>query len=75
MRTVSLFATLDLNQCLSLPDEIMGLKPEVTGTYVTRAYLSNVCVAEELHRNGLGYALLEVSKLVAYDCVKNPKNA
>ncbi|BAT76667.1 hypothetical protein VIGAN_01470600 [Vigna angularis var. angularis] len=60
-------ATLDLNQCLSLPDEIVGLKPEVTGADVTRAYLSNVCVAEEVHRNGLGYALLEVSKLVAYD--------
>ncbi|QCD80452.1 uncharacterized protein LOC114177771 [Vigna unguiculata] len=59
--------TLDLNQCLSLPDEIVGLKPEGIGAEVTRAYLSNVCVAEELHRNGLGYALLEVSKLVASD--------
>ncbi|XP_027331829.1 uncharacterized protein LOC113847136 isoform X3 [Abrus precatorius] len=59
--------TLDLNQCLSLPDEIVGMKPEVVGTDITRAYLSNVCVAKELHRNGLGYALLEKSKLVAHD--------
>ncbi|KAL2977574.1 hypothetical protein AAZX31_13G075200 [Glycine max] len=59
--------TLDLNQCLSLPDEIVGAKPEVIGADITRAYLSNVCVAKELHRNGLAYALLEKSKLVAYD--------
>ncbi|XP_015933429.1 uncharacterized protein LOC107459710 [Arachis duranensis] len=59
--------TLDLNQCLSLPDEISGTKPELNEPDITRAYLSNVCVAEELHRNGLGYALLEKSKLVAYD--------
>lgn len=60
--------TLDLNQCLSLPDEIAGTKPEVIGADdLTRAYLSNVCVAKELHRNGLAYALIEKSKLVAYD--------
>ncbi|XP_061347465.1 GCN5-related N-acetyltransferase 7, chloroplastic isoform X2 [Gastrolobium bilobum] len=59
--------TLDLNQCLSLPDEIAGMKPEVVGAYITRAYLSNVCVAKELLRNGLGYALIEKSKLVAHD--------
>ncbi|XP_054821743.1 uncharacterized protein LOC129320349 [Prosopis cineraria] len=59
--------TLDLNQCLSLPDEISGIKPEVIGSDVTRAYLSNVCVAKELQRNGLGYALLEKAKMVAHD--------
>ncbi|KAI9072918.1 hypothetical protein K1719_045133 [Acacia pycnantha] len=59
--------TLDLNQCLCLPDEIPGMKPEVIGSDVTRAYLSNVCVAKELQRNGLGYALLEKAKMVAYD--------
>ena len=32
-----------------------------------RAYLSNVCVAKELHRNGLGYALIAKSKMVAED--------
>ncbi|XP_028773696.1 uncharacterized protein LOC114730758 isoform X1 [Neltuma alba] len=59
--------TLDLNQCLCLPDEISGTKPEVMGSDITRAYLSNVCVAKELQRNGLGYALLEKAKMVAYD--------
>ncbi|KAI9117289.1 hypothetical protein K1719_011455 [Acacia pycnantha] len=43
------------------------MKPEVIGSDVTRAYLSNVCVAKELQRNGLGYALLEKAKMVAYD--------
>ncbi|CAL5198444.1 unnamed protein product [Lathyrus oleraceus] len=57
--------SLDLNQCSSLPDEIVGMKPEVSGADTTRAYLSNVCVARELHRNGLAYELLEKSKLVA----------
>ncbi|KAK2412670.1 Acyl-CoA N-acyltransferase (NAT) superfamily protein [Trifolium repens] len=59
--------SLDLNQCLSLSDEIVGMKPEVSasGADTTRAYLSNVCVARELHRNGLAYELLEKSKLVA----------
>ncbi|XP_056859396.1 uncharacterized protein LOC108840495 isoform X1 [Raphanus sativus] len=27
-----------------------------------RAYLSNVCVAKVLHRNGVGYKLIETSK-------------
>lgn len=57
--------SLDLNQCLSLPDEIVGMKPEASGADTTRAYLSNVCVARELHRNGLAYELLEKSKSVA----------
>ncbi|GAU20960.1 hypothetical protein TSUD_201090 [Trifolium subterraneum] len=59
--------SLDLNQCLSLSDEIVGTKPEASasGADTTRAYLSNVCVARELHRNGLAYDLLEKSKLVA----------
>ncbi|KAF7806591.1 N-acyltransferase superfamily protein [Senna tora] len=60
-------ATLDLNQCLGLPDEIVGMKPEVVGSDITRAYLSNVCVAKELQRNGLAYALLEKAKIVARD--------
>ncbi|KAL5548875.1 hypothetical protein UlMin_004106 [Ulmus minor] len=57
--------TLDLNQCIKLPDEISGKKPERIGADFLRAYLSNVCVATELHRNGLGYALIGKSKLVA----------
>ncbi|XLR14952.1 hypothetical protein S83_042890, partial [Arachis hypogaea] len=66
-KTEYVVGTFDLNQCLSLPDEIAGTNPELNEPDITRAYLSNVCVAEELHRNGLGYALLEKSKLVAYD--------
>ncbi|KAM1196169.1 hypothetical protein ACFX13_023131 [Malus domestica] len=59
--------TLDLNQCVSLPDEISGIKPEGIGADFARAYLSNVCVAKEMHRNGLGYALVSKSKLVAQE--------
>ncbi|XP_075651828.1 GCN5-related N-acetyltransferase 7, chloroplastic [Castanea sativa] len=59
--------TLDLNQCLRLPDEITGMKPEGIGADFLRAYLSNVCVAKELHRNGLGYSLVAKSKIVAQD--------
>ncbi|XP_010265288.1 PREDICTED: uncharacterized protein LOC104603058 isoform X1 [Nelumbo nucifera] len=54
--------TLDLNQCLRLPEEITGKKPEGIGADLTRAYLSNVCVAKELHRNGVGYAVVAKAK-------------
>ncbi|XVF88061.1 hypothetical protein PTKIN_Ptkin19aG0018900 [Pterospermum kingtungense] len=57
--------TLDLNQCLWLPEEIAGTKPEGTEANFGRAYLSNVCVARELHRNGLGYDIVRKSKRVA----------
>ncbi|CAN1223194.1 hypothetical protein LINGRAPRIM_LOCUS737 [Linum grandiflorum] len=57
--------TLDLNQCLRLPDEITGKRPEGIGADFARAYLSNVCVAKELHRNGLGRDLVLQSKVVA----------
>ncbi|XP_030459024.1 uncharacterized protein LOC115679548 isoform X2 [Syzygium oleosum] len=60
-------ATLDLNRCLWLPDEIVGARPEGIGADFARAYLSNVCVAEELQRNGLGYALIAKSKIVAQE--------
>lgn len=63
--------TLDLNQCLRLPDEIVGKKPEGIRADFARAYLSNVCVAAELHRNGLGYAVIAKSKLVAQEWGKN----
>ncbi|KAL3643093.1 GCN5-related N-acetyltransferase 7, chloroplastic [Castilleja foliolosa] len=59
--------TLDLNQCISLPDEIIGMKPKGIGADFARAYISNVCVATELHRNGLGYELIAESKKVAED--------
>ncbi|KAJ9162869.1 hypothetical protein P3X46_022611 [Hevea brasiliensis] len=59
--------TLDLNQCLRLPDEITGKKPEGIGADFMRAYLSNVCVAKELQRRGLGYELVAESKIVAQE--------
>lgn len=59
--------TLDLNQCIRLPDEITGMKPKGIGSDFARAYLSNVCVAKELCRNGLGYSLVAQSKMVAED--------
>lgn len=43
------------------------------GADFARAYLSNVCVAKELHRNGLGYLLVAKSKIVAQDWGKNPQ--
>ncbi|KAL1819873.1 hypothetical protein ACET3Z_014742 [Daucus carota] len=57
--------SLDINQCIRLPDEITGMKPEGLKADFARAYISNVCVAEELYRNGLGYALVAESKRVA----------
>ncbi|KAL9264914.1 GCN5-related N-acetyltransferase 7, chloroplastic-like protein, partial [Drosera capensis] len=57
--------TLDLNQCLRLPNEIIGQKPQGIGSDFLRAYLSSICVAEELQRNGLGHALISKSKAVA----------
>ncbi|KAK1388294.1 Acyl-CoA N-acyltransferases (NAT) superfamily protein [Heracleum sosnowskyi] len=59
--------SLDLNQCIRLPDEITGMKPEGVKADFARAYLSNVCVAEELYRNGLGYSLVTESKRIAGD--------
>lgn len=57
--------TLDLNQCIRLPDEITGMKPKGIGADFARAYLSNVCVARELRRNGLGYDVIAKAKIVA----------
>ncbi|RZC69705.1 hypothetical protein C5167_032838 [Papaver somniferum] len=59
--------TLDINQCVRLPDEITGKRPQGSGADVSRAYLSNVCVAKELQRNGLGYLLVSKSKKVAQE--------
>nr|CAB3480549.1 unnamed protein product [Digitaria exilis] len=38
---------------------------EVNEDSQTRAYLSNVCVAKELQKKGLGYALVDKSKKLA----------
>ncbi|KAL6520694.1 GCN5-related N-acetyltransferase 7, chloroplastic [Orobanche minor] len=66
--------TLDLNQCISLPDEIAGMKPEGIGADSARAYISNSCVAKELHRNGLGYELIAESKRVAEEWGKGSQS-
>lgn len=63
--------TLDLNQCTKLPEEITGAKPKGIGADFARAYISNVCVAKELQRIGLGYAILAKSKLVAKEWGNN----
>ncbi|KAG1326958.1 hypothetical protein COCNU_01G008920 [Cocos nucifera] len=67
--------TLDLNQCLRLTNELTGKRPKVLGSDLMRAYLSNVCVAKELQRNGLGYALVSKSKKVAreWELLENEK--
>ncbi|KAK4756984.1 hypothetical protein SAY87_007111 [Trapa incisa] len=57
--------SLDINNCHRLPDEIAGKKPEGIGADFARAYISNVCVAKELQRNGLAHALIMESKVVA----------
>ncbi|KAL9224139.1 hypothetical protein vseg_000205 [Gypsophila vaccaria] len=57
--------SLDLNQCVKLPDEMAGTKPQGIGFDFARAYLSNVCVAKELHKKGLGYLLISKAKFVA----------
>ncbi|EPS68011.1 hypothetical protein M569_06762, partial [Genlisea aurea] len=57
--------TLDLNQCFALPGEIVGMNPKGADPDHHRAYISNVCVAKEFHRNGLGYELITMSKKVA----------
>ncbi|KAG6543994.1 hypothetical protein Mapa_014618 [Marchantia paleacea] len=54
--------TLDLNQGLSLPGEVMGECPTGPEADVKRAYLSNVCVAEEVRRRGVGMELVEYAK-------------
>lgn len=59
--------SLDVNQCMSLPNEITGMKPMGIGGDFARAYLSNVCVAKECQRNGIASFLIEKSKLVAKD--------
>ncbi|XP_077238232.1 GCN5-related N-acetyltransferase 7, chloroplastic-like isoform X2 [Tasmannia lanceolata] len=57
-------ATLPLSQLLSSSDEFCSACKGI-GADFARAYLSNVCVAKELHRNGVGYALVSKSKKIA----------
>ncbi|XP_044963960.1 uncharacterized protein LOC123424404 isoform X2 [Hordeum vulgare subsp. vulgare] len=48
-----------------MPAEELCSTCKVTESSHTRAYLSNVCVAKELQRCGLGYALVDKSKKLA----------
>lgn len=57
--------TLDLNQSNQLPDEIGGTRPKGYAADFTRAYLTNVCVAKELQRKGIGRALVMQSVKIA----------
>nr|XP_010913600.1 uncharacterized protein LOC105039220 isoform X3 [Elaeis guineensis] len=57
-------ATLPISPFLASADELCSAC-KVLGSDIMRAYLSNVCVAKELQRNGLGYALVSKSKKVA----------
>ncbi|KAL2650352.1 hypothetical protein R1flu_018480 [Riccia fluitans] len=60
-----LVGTLDLNQGPSLPGEIMGEHPTGPEAEYRRAYLSNVCVAKEVRRRGVGMVLVEHAKTTA----------
>ncbi|GLJ25391.1 hypothetical protein SUGI_0486100 [Cryptomeria japonica] len=57
--------TLDLTQSSQLPDEIPGTCPQGTDAQFTRAYLTNVCVAQELQRKGIGSALIRQAVKIA----------
>ncbi|CAN6461988.1 unnamed protein product [Victoria cruziana] len=57
--------TLDLSQTMRLVDELVGRRPQGIGADFARAYLSNVCVAKELQRKGIAYALIDKSKKIA----------
>ncbi|XP_059636120.1 GCN5-related N-acetyltransferase 7, chloroplastic isoform X3 [Cornus florida] len=57
-------ATVPLSQIATISDDLCS-ECKGIGADFARAYLSNVCVAKELHRNGLGYALVAKSKMVA----------
>ncbi|XP_015883297.3 GCN5-related N-acetyltransferase 7, chloroplastic isoform X2 [Ziziphus jujuba] len=59
-------ATVPLSHTSKLSDELSA-ECKGIGADFARAYLSNVCVAAELQRNGLGYALIAKSKSVAQE--------
>ncbi|EOY31610.1 Acyl-CoA N-acyltransferases superfamily protein isoform 2 [Theobroma cacao] len=59
-------ATLPLSQLSNSADELCAACKGIEADFA-RAYLSNVCVARELHRNGLGYEIVMKSKIVAQE--------
>ncbi|XP_010265289.1 PREDICTED: uncharacterized protein LOC104603058 isoform X2 [Nelumbo nucifera] len=54
-------ATLPLSETSNFSDDLCSACKGI-GADLTRAYLSNVCVAKELHRNGVGYAVVAKAK-------------
>ncbi|CAM6093618.1 unnamed protein product [Calypogeia fissa] len=54
--------TLDINQGLLLPGELSGDHPQGLDAEHRRAYLSNVCVAKEVRRRGVGLLLMQYVK-------------
>ncbi|XP_019157295.1 PREDICTED: uncharacterized protein LOC109153859 isoform X2 [Ipomoea nil] len=57
-------ATVPLSQVSSVSHDLCTSYKGI-GADFARAYLSNVCVAKELRRNGLGYALIAQARMVA----------
>ncbi|CAK9279398.1 unnamed protein product [Sphagnum jensenii] len=61
----SVVGSLDLNQGLQLPGELSGDHPKDGEAEQKRGYLSNVCVAPQVHKRGIGAALLQRAQEVA----------
>lgn len=51
--------SLDLNKTSKLPDELCGTRPKDNEAQQRRGYLSNVCVAEDFQKRGIGSALIK----------------
>lgn len=65
LRDQLVVGSLDLNQTAKLPDEICGAHPKGIEAHRNRGYLSNVCVAKELQRRGIGSTLIKHTKKLA----------
>jgi ribosomal protein S18 acetylase RimI-like enzyme len=61
----SVVGSLDLNQGLQLPGELSGNHPKDGEAEQKRGYLSNVCVAPQVRKRGIGVALLQRAQEVA----------
>lgn len=57
--------SLDLNRTPKLPDEMCGSSPEGVEGKIRRGYLSNVCVAKAIQRNGVGTKLIRHAHMLA----------
>ncbi|KAH9561043.1 hypothetical protein CY35_06G141600 [Sphagnum magellanicum] len=61
----SVIGSLDLNQGCQLPGELSGNYPEDGNAEHKRGYLSNVCVAPQVRKRGVGAALLHRAQEIA----------